>query len=57
MEVEKMKKALKMIIIILLVVCCTYMVYVHRRAIRAWLKGEVLPKVPEGCCHGFCHKK
>ena len=52
-----MKKALKMIIIILLVVCCTYMVYVHRRAIRAWLKGEVLPKVPEGFCHSFCHKK
>ncbi len=53
-EFEKMKKILKVIIFMLLIVCCTYMVYVHRRVIRAWLKGEALPKVPEGHCHGFC---
>ena len=51
------KKILKTIIIILLIIFCTYMVYVHRRAIRAWLKGEAIPKAPEGFCHVFCHKK
>ena len=40
--------------------CCwlTYMVFVHRRVIRAAIKGEPLPEPPTGkCCHKFCKKK
>ena len=40
--------------------CCalTYMVFVHRRVIRAAIKGEPLPEPPAGkCCHKFCKKK
>ena len=39
--------------------CCwlTYMVFVHRRVIRAAIKGEPLPEAPIGkCCHKFCKK-
>ena len=44
------KKILKTIIIILLIIFCTYMVYVHRRAIRAWLKGVHIAKLNGRVC-------
>jgi hypothetical protein len=38
--------------------CLTYMVFVHRKVIRAAIKGEPLPEAPTGkCCHKFCKKK
>ena len=51
-----MKKVLKYIILLLLVCCCTYLVYKHRRVIRAWLKGEKMHEAPDGHCHSFCKK-
>lgn len=45
-------------LMIALCVCTTYMVFVHRRVIRAAIKGEALPEHPDGkCCHKFCKKK
>lgn len=40
--------------------CCwlTYMVFVHRRVIRAAIKREPQPEALSGnCCHTFCRKK
>ena len=38
--------------------CLTYMIFVHRRVIRAAIKGEPLPKPTAGKhCHKFCKKK
>lgn len=40
--------------------CCwlTYMVFVHRKVIKATIKGEPLPEPSTGkCCHKFCKKK
>ncbi len=62
---EKLKKAwlkvgkfLFWALMTALCVCTTYMVFVHRRVIRAALKGEPLPERPGGnCCHKFCKTK
>lgn len=48
----------KYLLWILLFICCgwlTYMVFVHRKVIRAAIKGEKLPEPPKGaqCCK-FC---
>ena len=38
--------------------CATYLVFVHRKEIRAFIKGEPLPAAPKGkCCPCFCKKK
>jgi hypothetical protein len=38
--------------------CLTYMVFAHRKANRAAIKGEPLPEPSTGkCCHNFCKKK
>ena len=36
--------------------CATYLVFVHRKEIRAFIKGEALPK-GKGKCPCFCKKK
>ena len=51
-----MKPVYKKILICCLVLACLcgfgYLVFVHRNAIKAYLKGEPLPEAPEGCpCH------
>ena len=45
-------------LVTVLCACVTYMVFVHRRVIRAAIKGEPLPERPDGkCCPKLCKKK
>lgn len=63
--IEKLKKAWmkvgKFLLWALLAVLCgwlTYMVFVHRKVIRAAIKGEPLPERKNGkCCPCFRKKK
>lgn len=36
------------VLCLLCLICCTIFVFIHRRVIRAALKGEELPPLPEG---------
>ncbi len=53
---KKIKKLLLALLLVAAAACLTYMVYVHRRVIRAILKGEPVPACPpqhhKGCCRG-----
>ena len=45
---------------LLAALCCglVYLVFVHRRVIRAAIKGQPLPEPPEGApCHRCCKTK
>ncbi len=54
----KVGKFLLWVLATILCCCLTYLVFVHRHAIRAAIKGEPLPKKAGGkCCHKFCKKK
>jgi len=50
-----MKKILKIMLILTILGCICYMLYVHRRVIKAIITGEELPEAPAGHCHYFCH--
>ncbi len=54
----KVGKFLLWALITALCCCLTYMVFVHRRVIRAAIKGEPLPEPPaDKHCRKFCKKK
>lgn len=42
------KKGIVFLVLILAFAAC--MLYIHRRVIRAWLKGEEMPKAPKWHC-------
>ena len=55
---EKIKKAIRVFVCILVILLIVWAV-IHRRVIRAWIKGEPIPEAPEwhkkcfeklGCC-------
>ena len=39
------------------VLCLGMFIGIHRNVIRAWIKGEELPKMPAGHFHCHCRKK
>ena len=49
---KKLKKLLCILLIAALVCGCSYMVYAHRRVIRAAIKGEPMSKAPHQHCRG-----
>lgn len=53
---KKLKKVLICALITALLGCCMYLVYVHRRVIKAALKGEPMPKCPHWLPRAFKKK-
>ena len=51
-----MKRILKMMLILTILGCICYMLYVHRKVIKAIITGDKLPEMPEGHCL-FCYRK
>ncbi len=45
------------ILCLICLVCCTIFAYIHRRVIKAALKGEELPPLPAGHPHHFFLKQ
>ena len=54
---KKLGKLLLRLLLIALVCGLSYLVYVHRKAIRALIKGEPLPQMPKERCCPFAGKK
>ena len=58
---KKVKKTVRRIIRGILwtgfVLCLGIFVGIHRNVIKAWIKGEEMPKVPAGHCPCHCWKK
>jgi len=56
-----MKETVKKILLCCVLLACLcglgWLVWVHRRVIRAWLNGEPLPEAPESCPAHLLHKK
>ncbi|MCR5826452.1 MAG: hypothetical protein K6G54_07785 [Oscillospiraceae bacterium] len=57
-----MKELLKKLLLCCVLLACLcgfgYLVWVHRRVIKAMLTGEPMPEVPENCpAHRFCKKE
>ena len=50
-----MKKILKIMLILTILGCICYMLYVHRRVIKAIITGEELPEMPEGHFACVCY--
>ena len=57
---EKAKKIILKVLLVLCLAFVTYMVYLHRRVIRAYIKGEPIPEsesCPAAKHHLCCCKK